>query len=884
MLSIVNIGFNQAASYYDKDDYYTRQSDKNDEWQGELAEEYKHNKDFDPKDFDAALKSMASPKRVGYDLTFSAPKSVSIAMALDDEKKADMLAAHQQAVKDTLKEIEKHEIEAKVTKNHITERVKTGKMAVAKFNHYVSREQDMQLHTHCVILNRTEYQGKSYAIANENLYKNKILYGQLYRNRLAYNLQKMGYSCHVTNSDKGFFELDGIEQKQIDDFSKRRSQIKEKLKQNQDFSAQAASKATVLTRKAKENKDLGLLEQSWREQIGDSIKITKGNITINPDEKANAFDRGLDRLSERSFAFSRTDLEKAVLAEGTTTGMLRKDFTRIINRALKNDNVLVLGKLQNSPDETIYYSTLENIQADKEITKNTVFADNTSIISNVKNDLDTLIKSKGLTLSEEQQAAIIGIASNGKKYTAVQGLAGTGKTYMLQSAKQIFEQHGYKVHGMAFTGKAAEGLEEAGIKSLTIHSFLNRLEKEANPNLVADAKAIKKNWDFNGLKPKDRELWVVDEAGTLNNNLFLNLQKAAIARNAKVILVGDNRQFVPIGNGNAFEKLVNNKQIDTYYLSDIRRQKNEVLLEAVKQSVDGDINKSIDLLAKDMTEINSNPKRLKAMAKEYTSLSKEEQDNSVILTAKNADKLVINNLVRDRLLKAGVLNIDNQHEFDMFTDQDEKSIVSRKFCPGDKVIFLKNDHRLGLKNGQLGKIISINNNIMHIVSGKKNYYINTNNYKHIDHGYALTSYKSQGMTVDKAIVNIDSKQPKLNSRNAFYVNISRARNGVSVYTDNKEKISKQINKWQNKINSDDFLIENFGLKDGDSRKQVEYENYSNTIKPAVSVVSDAKTMLHRTLDVGLAIRVHNNFEKNATKKTNTNTKQAGMKHSSGAHM
>lgn len=711
-----------------------------------------------------------------------------------------------------------------------------------------------------------------------------ILYGQLYRNRLAYNLQKMGYSCHVTNPDKGFFELDGIDQKQIDNFSKRRAQIKEKLKQNQDFSAQAASKATILTRKAKENKDLSMLEQSWREQIGDSIKINKSNITINPDEKANAFDRGLDRLSEKSFAFSRADLEKAVLAEGTTTGMLRKDFTRIMDRALKNDNILILGKLQNSPDETIYYSTLENIQNDKEITKNTVFADNAPTINNVKNDLASLTKIQGLTLSKEQQSAIIGMASNGKKYTAVQGLAGTGKTYMLQSAKQIFEQHGYKVRGMAFTGKAAEGLEEAGIKSLTIHSFLNKLEKEANPNVVADAKAIKKNWDFTGLKPKDRELWVVDEAGTLNNTLFLNLQKAAIARNAKVILVGDNRQFVPIGNGNAFEKLVNNKQIDTYYLSDIRRQKNEVLLEAVKQSVDGDINKSIDLLAKDMTEINSNPKRLKAMAKEYTSLSKEEQDNSVILTAKNVDKLAINNLVRDRLLKAGVLSIDKQHEFDMFTDQDEKSIVSRKFCPGDKIIFLKNGHRLGLKNGQLGKIVSISNNIMHIISGKKNYSIDTNNYKHIDHGYALTSYKSQGMTVDKAIINIDSKQPKLNSRNAFYVNISRARNGVSVYTDNKEKISKQINSWQNKINSDNFLIKTLGLKDKDSREQMEYENYSNTIKPAVSVVSDAKTMLHRTLDVGLAIRVHNNFEKNATKKTNTNTKQAGMKHSSGAHM
>lgn len=883
MLSIANIGLHQASNYYKKDDYYTRKLDKDDSWQGRLASQYKHGEEFDPKDFDNALNSMASPKRVGYDLTFSAPKSVSIAMVLDDEKKADMLAAHQQAVKDTLKEIEKHEIEARVTKNFITERIKTGKMAVAKFNHFVSREQDMQLHTHCVILNRTEYNGKSYAISNENLYNNKILYGQLYRIRLASNLQQMGYQCHITDSDKGFFELDGVEQEQIDYFSKRTAQIKAELKKSKDFSYKMEDKARILTRKAKENKDLTILEKSWREQLGNSIKITKSPtaIDIPTENKIEAFERGLSKVEEAKFAFTHADLEKAVLAEGTITGFNREDFTCLMNLALGNDSILSLGKLQNSSDQAIYYTTLNSLHVDRNISKNIMNSNNVASINTAKNDLDILIKSKDLTLSQEQQEAIIGMATNGKKYTAIQGLAGTGKTYMLQSARQIFEQHGYKVHGMAFTGKAAEGLEDTGIKSLTIHSFLNKLEKEANPNELADDKTIKKDWNFDGLKPKEKELWVIDEAGTLNNNLFLNLQKAAIARNAKVILVGDSKQFVPIGSGNAFEKLVNNKQIDTYYLSDIRRQKNDVLLEAVRQSVDGDINKSIDLLSKDMTEIDSNVKRLKAMAREYTGLTSKGQDNSIILTAKNADRITINSLVRDRLMKTGQLNASNQHEFEMFTDQDEKVMIKKSFCPGDKIIFLKNDHKLGIKNGQLGKIESINNNILKISSNNKTFFLNTDTYKHIDHGYALTSYKSQGMTVDKAIINIDSHQSKLNSRNAFYVNISRAKNGVSVYTDSKDKISKQLINWQKKINSDDFLIKNFGLKDEDSRKSVDYENYSTAMKPQLTATK-FKSIIHRGLDIGLAIRVHKQAEnKFSNKTTHTNSNKA---YHSGAHM
>ncbi|MBB5335821.1 MobF family relaxase [Pectinatus brassicae] len=847
MLSIDNIGLNQASTYYSEDDYYTRNLNKDDEWQGNLTQKYSNEKGFSPKDFDNALKSMPNSKRAAYDLTFSAPKSVSIAMILDNEKKADMIQAHNKAVTDTIKEIEANEIEARITKNRITERVLTGKIAVAKFNHFVSREQDMQLHTHCVVLNRTEYNGKEYAISNENLYTNKILYGQLYRNRLAKNLQDIGYSCHITDTEKGFFELDNIEQDWIDNFSTRRQQINEKLKEWGTNSALASDKATLLTRQAKINKDFSLLEKSWQKQINGKISIDKNplKIKISTSQKNNAFNQAVDSIANQKFAFTRKELERAVLAEGCTLGMNRSDFTT----HFENSDLINLGTQKNIADTTTFYTTANNIAVEEEIMSNITNTSKLQNITDAKKDLDNIISQQHLSLTSEQKQAILNIANSNMQFSAVQGLAGTGKTYMLNSTRELFEKHGYTVSGMAFTGKAAEGLGTAGIKSTTIHSFLNHLERTTNISIESD---LKQTWDFSNLKPTGKELWVIDEAGTLNNNLFLSVQKAAIAKNAKILLVGDYNQFNPIGPGNAYQSLVQSGKISTSYLTDIRRQSDEILLNAVKESVSGDISKSISLLAKNIKEIKSPITRFKLITKEYTSLSLPEQDTTIVLTAKNTERNTLNESIRDALIRSGQIDINNQKGFAVISNKNEKTIKS--FAPGDKIIFTKNNHKLNIMNGQLGKITAINNNFMTISSNSKSFNIDMNNYQHLDYGYCFTGYKSQGMTVNKAIVNINSKNTTLNSRNAYYVNISRAKNGISIYTDNISNISNQIKQWQKKITSDDFLIKQStslrnknisknSIKHSILKKPLNAAEFSiNSIKEASQKLNTSKTI------------------------------------------
>lgn len=805
MLSLANVKTVQAANYYAKDDYYSRSSSEGDAWQGRLWKQFGKSKALHPEAFQKALKSMPNPERAAIDLTFSAPKSVSIAMILSDTAKADMLAAHHQAVKDTLAEIEQSEIEARVTQNGVTERVRTGNMAAAKFHHFVSRNQDMQLHTHCVILNRTECNGKFYAISNENLYKNHILYGKLYRNRLARNLQNLGYWCRFTDTEKGFFELENVTQEAIDRFSTRRAEIVEKLKHWHADGAAAASRATLLTRKAKQTKDLSLLEKAWRAQIDEmgGLVLSKGErIRYSRGEARAAFERAIKRLSERQFAFSERELERAVLAEGCLLGLQRADFSALLKQA----SLLCLGK-EKTDDETLYFTTEENCCVEAEIKANLQDASRLDPLTEARMKLAKLAREQGWRLSAEQTETVLHLVESKRQYVAVQGLAGTGKTYMLKAMRELYERSGWNVYGASFTGKAAEGLEQdAKIKSTTLHSFLNRMEKEAGNRSNGDT-LLQKTWDFSGLNPgKKPEVWVIDEAGLTDNTLLVHLQRAARLRRAKVVLVGDYQQLALVGVGNAYSNFVQTGKIETCYLTDIRRQKNQALLEAVKASVSGDVKESLSLLSDKTTEIKSPLQRFRAIAKEYAALEANLQEKAIVLTAKNKDRLAINTEIRATLLRSGQIAAEEGREFKVSygsKDQEEKRI----FAPCERVIFTKNDHALGIMNGQIGTIQAIRGRFIIVNSNGKTVEIDSEQYRQLDYGYCVTSHKAQGITVEKAIVHIDSTQRNLNSRNAFYVNISRARSSVSLYTDNREKLAEQVGQWAKKLTSEDFLIQ-----------------------------------------------------------------------------
>jgi len=283
MLSITNIGLEHASTYYSQDNYYSKQQG---EFRGKAVSELGFTSELTHKHFIQMLKGQNSQDeqlrrdkqtgrtRAGYDHTFSVPKSMSVLLEIAEAKgnfelSNQLRVAHDRAVNATLSHIEDNYIYTRSRKNGNREKVKTGNMIVAKFEHNESRiveeEEktylDPELHTHCVIANMTQLpNGKWQAISNEELYSNKILNGQYYRSELAIELKKMDIDIELTNSQQMLFEIKGIDQSLITEFSKRSQQIAAKMEEMRAkypnaSEAELKQYATLETRTAKKNVD-----------------------------------------------------------------------------------------------------------------------------------------------------------------------------------------------------------------------------------------------------------------------------------------------------------------------------------------------------------------------------------------------------------------------------------------------------------------------------------------------------------------------------------------------------------------------------------------------------------------------------------------------------
>lgn len=809
MLSISNIGSAQAGNYYKKDDYYVRNDSKGDVWQGKLKAELDLPDEITKEHFDALIK--VRKERAGFDLCFSAPKSVSVALCLDEVTRQHMIAAHEAAVAATLSKIEEREIGTRITQNGETRHVKTGNMLCGKFNHYVSRNSDPQLHTHAVILNQTLHEGSVYAVDNVDLYKNKMLYGQLYRNALAAELMQHGYSVTVTDPEKGFFELSGVPHETLEQFSSRRQAILQKLREWGTNTPEAAERATLLTRQAKVDKNFDTLSESWQETLADmgGIQLSHKAEAVVPslEQKQIEFGQAIDRLAGQAFAFTEKELKRAALAAGVGSGTSENEYEKFLAEGIKQKAILPLTTAAGEA----YYSTPRNMGVERQIFQEVART------KNAMRGIDQVAAGQFLQralavdkaeLSDQQRQAVMHITGSSDQYVAVQGLAGTGKTHMLNYAREVMEANGYTVKGACFTGKAAQGLEtDAQIPSTTIHAFLNRLEKEAGNAPGPDIdRTTKTTWDFTGLKPgRGREAWVLDEASMVDNNIMRHMMEAARLKEVKVVLVGDRQQLLPIGVGNAFSTLIESGKVSTIMLDEIRRQKDPELLRAVREAVSGDVDKSLGILQKDTQVIEKRAARVKAIVKDYISLDTGAQKSTIILTAANRDRRDINQAVRAALVKNGQLQTGQ--EFTV-TDPASQLEVKRHFAPGDKVIFLKNDYKIGVRNGQTGIVTGIvakHPNTLVIESGSRKIPLDLQQYSAVEHGYAMTGHKAQGITVDRALIHLDSSQKHLNNRNSYYVDISRARQQVKMYVDDARKIENQVKAFAKKLTSQDFV-------------------------------------------------------------------------------
>jgi Ti-type conjugative transfer relaxase TraA len=360
---------------------------------------------------------------------------------------------------------------------------------------------------------------------------------------------------------------------------------------------------------------------------------------------------------------------------------------------------------------------------------------------------------RGLALAGSQRDALDHITGSGD-IALVVGYAGTGKSAMLGVAREAWEAHGYQVRGAALSGIAAESLEGgSGIGSRTIAS-------------------LEHSWAQGRDGLTSRDVLVIDEAGMVGSRQMERVLSAAELAGAKVVLVGDAEQLQAIEAGAAFRALT--ERHGAAEITEIRRQREGWQREATRELATGRTSDALDRYeAAGMVRGHETREAARgALVDGWEAMRKARPEASqVMLAHTRADVAELNQLARGRMRDAGALGADH-------VVQTERG--ARSFAAGDRVMFLRNERSMGVKNGSLGTVERIEgSSLMVRLDGtdRRAIQFDLKDYAQIDHGYASTIHKSQGVTVDHGhLLASDGLD-----RHAAYVGMSRHRETLSVH-------------------------------------------------------------------------------------------------------
>ncbi len=368
-----------------------------------------------------------------------------------------------------------------------------------------------------------------------------------------------------------------------------------------------------------------------------------------------------------------------------------------------------------------------------------------------------------------EQAAAFGHVTRSRDLTVVVGYAGTGKSTMLGVARQAWEAEGYRVVGAALSGIAAEGLEAgSGIGSRTLAS-------------------LEFGWKDGRDLLTRRDVLVVDEAGMVGSRQLERVLSAAKAAGAKVVLVGDPEQLQAIEAGAAFRAVA--ERVGSVEITEVRRQREAWQREATRELATGGTGKALQRYEQ-YGMVHESETREAAMVSLVAGWDTERRAaplaTRVMLASTRADVAELNGLAREQLRAAGELGPDQVVE----TERGERSLAV-----GDRVMFGRNERGLGaqpdgrggvaVKNGTLGTVLAVEaggERLTVQVDGQggqegKDVTFYLRDYGHVDHGYAATVHKAQGVTVDRAHVLAS----RFMDRHGAYVGLTRHRDGVSLH-------------------------------------------------------------------------------------------------------
>jgi conjugative relaxase-like TrwC/TraI family protein len=877
----------QAETYYQQDynnkkeNYYSERGEVNGNWSGRLAEEWGLKGEVtseqyarlvagqDPNTGEQLIRFVPSREavnnygeeittsehRAGWDATFSAPKSVSLAALVGDDERVRV--AHRESVEKALEVFEGY-MQARGGGNKPA--ITTGKMIAARFEHTAARPDHEtgyaapQLHTHVVIMNLTKTEeGKIRSVQPLELYRTQQYATAMYRTHLAEKLQALGYQIEV-DQRTGAPEIKGFSKEYLQEASPRREEVrkeaqemKERLEQEGATVKEGAglNQAAARTNRASKRFDHAEMRRRALEMdarydnqakrtVGEAIerggsRFSQDDITKRAQE-AVTFAR--DNATEREAV---TDMRK-VMADALRRNIGLTTYEAVASelhqRIERGEFVEIIR--ERKPREATTQRMLEMEKSNIETMLNGQ-AQHAPIVGNdARQTVDAIAERQQLRLNDNQRTAVEQILTSRDQIIGLQGGAGTGKTTALSVLREVAEKEGYEVRGFAPTTRATKQLAESGIQSETLQKFVRRrLEASEHHN----------------------QLFVLDEsslASTRNLHQFF----ARLETQDKVLLVGDSRQHQAVEAGTPFEQFQKHG-MTTFKLSEIVRQRKPDLRRTVEKLSAREMREAVDSLERQgrIVEIAGARQRLEAIASAYC----ESPENTLVVSPRNRERVQLNSLIHRQLQHDGKVSRDDHQmrvyvnrqdmtgtertfanayvpgediirynraskvyevkvgDYALMTAKDHKeneitvhfengreltynpqrlSGVSvyrearREFAEGDRIQFRAPFTEKRVANGELATIAKIGDEELTVkLDSGREVSFETEKFRHLDHGYAVTSHSSQGTTVDRVLINADTQESRvlLNDRMG-YVAVSRAREDAIIYTNSIEEL------------------------------------------------------------------------------------------------
>lgn len=804
-------------------------------------------------------------RRLGIDMSFSAPKSVSLlALAGGDDR---IIQAHDAAVRAAMGMIEQEFATARF--GHAGRNVvRSGKLIYAAYRHEDARTvdgiADALLHSHCIVSNVTvdpktgKLRGIDFAWGQDGI----KLAGAAYRAELARRLLEMGYE--LRKSEEGF-ELAQITDEQIETFSRRRGQIDKALEElgtdRDHASSELKTAVTLATRQGKAQLSAEEQHEEWKQRATEAelnlSQPTGPSVSVIPPEID--LTHTLEHLTERDSVISKDAVRLDALINHMSEGATLSTVDKAIQGAASVGDVFEIE--DGIKRKMVTRDTLKREQRILLLAQQGRGVNSALIgVGDTKQLIEDAEQAQGFRFSEGQRRAINLTATTTDQVSGIVGAAGAGKTTAMKTVAELAKSQGLTVVGIAPSSAAADELKSAGADDTMTLAAFNLKDEAAGPRLL-----------------------ILDEAGMVAARDGEALLKK-LGKDDRLIFVGDPKQLAAVEAGSPFAQLMRAGAIQYAEITEINRQKDQKLLDIAQQFAIGKTAQAVELATEYVTQViatmpdkpehqittqEKTEARRQAIsavtAERYLALDQEQRATTLVLSGTNAVRKQVNEQVRKGLFEKGevrgesvtvttldkadmtraqmrmarnykpgqviktagkqaeqsevvAVNLDQNLIQVKLSDGTLKSIDASKvdvkktqvFNPrqidiaaGDKIIFTNNDRATETKNNQIGLIEEIKDGKAIINSNGAKVEIELKKELHIDHAYCITIHRSQGQTVDSVIVAGEASRTA--TAEAAYVACSRERHKLEIITDNTEQLSKNWTRYADRQTGTDAL-------------------------------------------------------------------------------